>query len=274
MRGLMRLAVIPLAFLLTGADFHNVAQGATAQIDEHGECRMVENNHVSGHGLFVPTKTAPEWAAMRDSAVPGVTVSACAPSCPAGSQSFTTAGNHSFEVPCHNTMTVEVWGAGCGGNGCVTGSSFAAQGSHGEASSWDSALVGGGGQRATASVGGAGGSASGGTTNTPGQAGASGNSHGGKGGDSPNGGSGGAQLNTAGNGNPGNAPGGGGGGSYQSGCHGDGGGGGGYSSITYSAGTYAVGATIPVTVGAGGLGGVGNRTGGKGADGEVTITWN
>lgn len=118
---------------------------------------MVENNHASGHGLFVPTKTATEGAAMRNSAVPRVTASACAPSCPPGSQSFTTAGSHSFEVPCHNTMVVEVWGAGGGGNGCVTGSSFAAQGAHGEASSWDSAVVGGGGQRVTSSVGGAGG---------------------------------------------------------------------------------------------------------------------
>lgn len=272
---LKKLAVIPLAFLLFGANSYSVSNGATQTIDEHGECRKVTNNHASGLAIFVPTKTSGEWASFRNNAPPSVIVAACSCSVTPGNQSFTTAGTHTFTVPCHNNLIVQVWGGGGGGAGAPSGNT-----SGGGNSNWDGAVYGNRGGNATTSPG-AGGTASGGTTNTTGQAGTAGaNGSGGKGGNGANGGAGGASRgNSVGNGNGGTAPGGGGGGGAQGSRAGvinyDGGGGGGYATRTYTAGTYAVNASVTVVVGAGGTKGNGsNYDGGNGAVGRVTVTWN
>lgn len=194
----------------------------------------------------------------------------------AGSQSFTAAGTQSFTVPHHQTLTVQVWGAGGGGAGCSAYTEV--QGGNGGSSSWDGAVVANGGARASTSAGGAGGTASGGTTNTTGQAGSTHSSYGAKGGNGASGGAGGAQRTSNGNGNGGSAPGGGGGGAryaVRGVCDGDGGGGGGYSTRAYSAGTFIQGSSVTVVVGAGGSKGNGSTyDGGAGAVGRVTITWN
>jgi hypothetical protein len=194
----------------------------------------------------------------------------------AGSQNFTTAGTHSFTVPHHQTLTVQVWGAGGGGAGCSTYTEV--QGGNGGSSSWNGAVVANGGARASTSAGGAGGTASGGTTNTTGQAGSTHSSYGAKGGNGASGGAGGAQRTSNGNGNGGSAPGGGGGGARfvsRGSCNGDGGGGGGYSTRAYSAGTFVQGSSVTVVVGAGGSKGNGSTyDGGAGAVGRVTISWN
>lgn len=192
----------------------------------------------------------------------------------AGSQSFTTAGTHSFTVPHHQTLTVQVWGAGGGGAGCSVYTTV--QGGNGGSSNWDGAVVANGGARASTSAGGAGGGASGGTTNQTGGTGGTGT--GAAGGSGASGGSGGAARGSNGNGNGGSAPGGGGGGARfasRGTCGGDGGGGGGYSTRAYSVGTYIQGSSITVVVGGGGSGGNGSTyDGGAGAVGRVTITWN
>lgn len=192
----------------------------------------------------------------------------------AGSQRFTTAGTHSFTVPHHQTLTVQVWGAGGGGAGCSTYTTV--QGGNGGSSNWDGAVVANGGARASTSAGGAGGGASGGTTNQTGGTGGTGT--GAAGGSGASGGSGGAARGSNGNGNGGSAPGGGGGGARfasRGTCGGDGGGGGGYSTRAYSVGTYIQGSSVTVVVGGGGSGGNGSTyDGGAGAVGRVTITWN
>lgn len=48
---------LPKAYALDGC---TVPNGATYSIDEHGQCRDVENN--TGLDIFVPTKTAAEWS--------------------------------------------------------------------------------------------------------------------------------------------------------------------------------------------------------------------
>lgn len=199
----------------------------------------------------------------------------------ANSQSYTSAGSHTFTVPAYTTLTVEVWGAGGGGAG-----ELSKDGANGGKSSFGS-VVGQGGKGGNApgvghtptGFGGAGGTASGGTTNTSGGDGKNGsNSSGGKGGSSPNGGAGGSGGSGS-KGSAGKAPGGGGGGgggaAYSRG--GGGGGGGGYSKRTYTSGQLAPGATITVVVGAGGAGGkepsCNACSGGNGAKGEVDISW-
>jgi len=77
--GLLRLAALPLAFLLSAATSYQVNHGASQNISEHSECRTVGNNHASGKALFVPTKTSGEWASFYNNPPPGVTAGACAP---------------------------------------------------------------------------------------------------------------------------------------------------------------------------------------------------
>lgn len=191
-----------------------------------------------------------------------------------GSQSYTTAGTYTFTVPHHETLTVQVWGAGGGGAGCSAYTTV--QGGNGGGSNWDGAVVANGGARASTSAGGSGGGASGGTTNQTGGTGGTGT--GAAGGSGASGGSGGAARGSNGNGNGGSAPGGGGGGARfasRGTCGGDGGGGGGYSTRAYSVGTYIQGSSVTVVVGGGGSGGNGSTyDGGAGAVGRVTITWN
>lgn len=77
--GLLRLALIPLAFLLVAADSYQLNNGASQTITEHGVCRGVANNHASGKALFIPTKTSGEWASFYNNPPSGVTANACAP---------------------------------------------------------------------------------------------------------------------------------------------------------------------------------------------------
>lgn len=280
----MRTALTPsrlvlactVALLSTGATSYQVNYGSNQDIDEWGTCKNVANSHASGAALFVPTNTSTEWSTFYNNAPAGVTIGNCGCTVTAGSQSFTTAGSSSFTVPCHNTLTVQVWGAGGGGVGWSN--STRKNGTTGGASNWDGAVFANGGGAAGSSAG-AGGTASGGTTNTTGSAGAGSGSNGRNGGAGANGGAGGPDRSCYGNGYGGSAPGGGGGGACQqygrSAYYGNGAGGGGYSTRAYSAGTYTVGASVPVTVGAGGAGGNGSdRDGGAGAVGRVTVSWN
>lgn len=237
-------------------------------------------------GLLVP---------KFEASLPGFTPSffALGSSVAPGSITYSTVGTHNFTIPIHNQLVVELWGASGGGTGVWVyindGDNYAQyEGTDGGSTRWDGGAAsgrpqanGGGRGRSTQQVG-AGGTAVNGDTNTTGQS-----SQGpslGAGGAGANGGAGGAYtgglLNAAGA--PGSPPGGGGasgihtaGGAYSTDGYGRGGGGGGYCLKTYLAGVYAVGAIIPVVVGAPGSGGpsVSGRAGGAGAVGRATISW-
>ena len=191
----------------------------------------------------------------------------------AGSQTYSTAGSHSFTVPSYATLTVTVW---AGGGGASNYYAAYYPGQSGGSSSFNGSVIAYGG--ATSDVcgfgAGAGGTATGGDSNyTGGTGGAgSGKSVGGVGGNGANGGgSGGAFDYSTGHGLAGSQPGGGGAG--RAGC--DGAGGGGASVKTYTSGQLTVGGTVSVVVGAGGIAGVAPiyYTSGAGAPGQVTITW-
>lgn len=187
-----------------------------------------------------------------------------------GSQTFTASGN--FTVPAYNTLTVTMWGGGGGGGdswdwdydsavsgtagGASTFSGLSAGGGGGGTDGWYDSDTGGGN-----GTGGGGGVASGGTTNTNGSSGSAPTGAG-----APGGGG-------ASSGGTGNIPGGGGAGNSFYGYPGGGGGSGGYVTKTFTAGQLSVGASLPVVVGNGGVGG-GNYPGFNGARGEVRITWN
>jgi hypothetical protein len=299
--GICRSLIFVLALVLSlsqqanALDSCNIPNGVTRTITEHGVCRRVSNNHASGSSIMVPTKTAAEWStgvsAFLNALPAGVTVASCSQcgdttSCGAptggsvvpGSQTFSTAGSFNFTVPCHNTLTVQVWGGGAGGQGFGTTAVSA-----GGQSSWDGTVLranGGGAPSNGSFVGGTGGTASGGTTNTTGGAGGGGGggANSGVGGAGANGGAGGAtQSSCNGSGRVGTEPGGGGSGakSQPRACNGmPGGGGGGYTTRTWSAGTYLTSEIVPLVVGAGSAGGTGGNPGGNGAKGRVTITWN
>lgn len=285
---------VTTAVSLTAASSYQVANGASVDITEHGVCRRVVNNHASGAGIFVPTNTSPEWSSFYNNPPLGVSVSSCSCSVTPGSTTYSTAGSYSFVVPCHNNLTIQVWGGGGGGGGYYNGS--AVFGGTGGTSNWDSgslSATGGTGGRCGFGAntftyaGGTGGSGSGGTTNqNGGNGGTLNNCNSGSGGGGASGGAGGASRpqSSAIAGNPGTAPGGAGGGGmawFNAGspsCNvGNGGGGGGYAIRTYTAATYSVGSNVPVTVGAAGAAGTssgGSANGGAGAAGRVTITWN
>ena len=55
----------------------SVNNGATLEIDAHGECFDVTNNHSSGKAIMVPTGTATEWSSFQVGTPTGVTLSAC-----------------------------------------------------------------------------------------------------------------------------------------------------------------------------------------------------
>jgi hypothetical protein len=281
MKLLARAALCALAAtLLTAASGYQVNYGANQDITEWSTCKNVANNSPTGKAIFVPTNSSTEWSQFYTNGAPGVTIVNCGCTVTAGSQTYSTAGTYTFTVPCHNNLTVEVWGGGAGGSGCTTKA-----GGAGGTSTWNGGtLTANGGSPASSAAqgaGGAGGTASGGTTNTTGSAGEAGNtnSYGGKGGAGANGGAGGARQTSAGaNGKSGTAPGGAGGGcmmAARSYAAFSGGGGGGYSAKTWTAGTYTVGAGVQVIVGAAGAMGDGSSyDGGTGAVGQVKITWN
>lgn len=274
--GLTIVAMLSLfAIAIDASDNYTVNYGTNQSITAHTECRKVTNASATGASVYVPTQTDAEWQSFYTNPPAGVTTSGCVTP---GSQTFSTAGTYSFTVPEHNSITVQVWGGGGGGGG-KDGAANIAGGSNGGTSSWASAVIAGGGARATVSAGGAGGTASGGTTNTSGAAGTTA----GKGGNGANGGLGGAALPSSdpGPGNPGSAPGGGGGGAalytMKTGVFipASGGGGGSYSTRTYTSGTYTPGSSVTIVVGAAGAGGNGTaQDGGRGGAGRVIVTWN
>ncbi|TSC86935.1 MAG: hypothetical protein G01um10148_40 [Parcubacteria group bacterium Gr01-1014_8] len=208
--------------------------------------------------------------------------------------SYNSPGTFTFTTPSsYSSITVTLWGGGGGGgggNGTVEGSG--GNGANGGSSTFQS-LAAAGGSGGSGVVGGAGGTASGGDANTSGNSGGSANGvTSGAGGSAPNGGGGGSAV-TSGNGNAGTAPGGGGGG----GAYAGGGGSGGYVRKTYSSGSLSTNSSVSLAVGSGGSGGVGGIchygdllkvcdrsgdwppsggdmvSGGSGASGRVTITW-
>jgi hypothetical protein len=177
-----------------------------------------------------------------------------------GSESFTTPGTYQFTVPEYNALTVTVRGGGGQGFGL-------APGYNGGNSSFNGNVIAYGGQAATEALG-AGGGASGGDQNyTGGPGGSSQPLAGGAGGAGANGGGAGG----TGNAGAGNAPGGGGAGSVIFFTGMPGGGGGGCAVKTYH-GELSVGAQITVVVGDGGN--LVTGAGGRGARGQVDISWN
>lgn len=173
-----------------------------------------------------------------------------------GTQSFTQPGNYNFTVPTYNSLVVEVWGAGAGGQHCgvANGFPFCLYGNSGGTSIFGAnLLVAQGGQGVN------GGTASGGTLNIRGE---NGNWNGTN---CP--GLGGAAAGPMGPilaSRQGAGPGGGGNG-LCIGWGANGGGGGGYTVREYRIGELGVGSVIPGTVGGGG--------GAGGAGGLVKITW-
>lgn len=184
----------------------------------------------------------------------------------AGSETYYTPGSHTFTVPAYqDSLTVEVWGGGGGGQDCTVlyaGTSAAMAYCSGGASGGNSSFAGmiaygGHGSGAVVDSTGdhTGGTASGGDINLTGESGNwNGTNCSGKGGASPNGG-----------GRSGGWPGGGGDG-FCNPWGADGGGGGGYAKKTYTTNALTSGAQITLTVGAGGAT--------RSAAGGVKITWN
>lgn len=292
---LMRpLALSPLvitAALGFGAALIYASDGMTAVQDTpisitgpDGVCKKVTNNSATNLSEYIPTASVAEWQSFVTHPPVGVALATCS-----GSQTYSTPGTYTFTVPEHTTLTVQVWGAGGGGVGQGASGVNSGSGMGGSASTWGGGVIranGGTGASGSPVAVGTGGTGIGGTTNTTGGNGSSGalSVKGGGGGDSPVGGAGGSGGICPSNlGGAGVSPGGGGGGSAYS-FHlicqgGSGGGAGGYATRTYNAGTYTVGSTVTVVVGSGGLGGFlgptfTTKTGGDGAAGRVTITWN
>lgn len=175
------------------------------------------------------------------------------PSVMPGQMTFDTPGNFSFTLPAYNTLTVEVWGGGGGGQHCgiLYGIPVCNFGGAGGDSSFDVLLARGG-------QGLSGGTAQGGDLNLSGEAGNwNGTNCSGLGGAS--GGPYGSATRQ------GVVPGGGGNGLCVA-WGANGGGGGGYSMKQYSAPALPVGSSITGQVGAGGAAG--------GASGRVRISWN
>lgn len=188
----------------------------------------------------------------------------------AGSQTYSTPGTYTFDVPAYNTITFEVWGGGGGGMYYPEGGSTQYAGSNGSDSTVSISLgtiTGSGGP-----YGASGGSGSG-PTGTVVEDGGSATYYGSRAtmvggvGGGTGGGAGGVGLN------PGSQPGGGGGGyiGRSSGGYsryGWSGAGGGKATFTTDA---FVGLTATIVVGGGGAGGNGANC--YGGDGKVVITW-
>jgi len=209
-----------------------------------------------------------------------------------GSTAFTTPGIHTFVVPLFNTITIQGWSGGGGGQGPI-----APIGTSGGLTSFLGMTLNGG--IFGTGVGGAGGtvvdSGTGGIRTFI--AGNNGGNRGnfwngttwvffaGAGGSAPNGGTGGlagtSTSNVRGtfNGLPGLVPGAGGGGGFFYGsnaAYGGGGGSGAYGLVSISNISLLIpGSVINIVVGAGGLGGTTSLygSGGNGANGRVEINW-
>ena len=286
----------------------NGANPITLTLDGTGSYTFV-NTYLNAAGSYVY-----EFTFLSTGHVRSVTTVATAPApvVVTGSQNYTTPGTYTFTVPAFNTLIVNVWGGGGGGNRSDAWP-YATNDNPGGTSSFGSYLSATGGRAAiyvgpdgngryvTADTN-DGGTGSGGDINISGSIGywdypgASignigadiGYSYGGAAGGTAYGGgaaktvSGSFSNGTTGNGLPGNPYGGGGTGAiwhdnkYGGTYYYTGGGGGGFARKTFSAGSLTVGSTISVTVGAGGAGAFDTSAGitsGSGASGAVTISW-
>jgi hypothetical protein len=228
-----------------------------------GDCVMLLATHLAGFGVG-GTSVAPGSIVL----LPGTT---------------------SWEIPAHNEIIFELYGAGGSGSNVSPGVAFYNGNNGGDTTISSLSLVanGGGagvGSGSTVSAGGAGGTASGGDINTAGENG---------------GGGSGGTAGTAGRGNGGDAPGpeGGLGGTYDAVAphtgedgadyggggaaasnngsnHAGAGGSGAYCKKTISSGTLKPGASLTVAIGVGGaVGGTGTIKGGVGGDGAIKISW-
>jgi len=121
----MAVAHCGLAVPVSAAEFYTVDTGSTVTIDEHGICQKVAN--ASGNRIFVPTKTAAEWAAFRNNRPAGVTLEGC----------LTIAKIWSYNPASHNTMSPY----GCAGHNGFSG----AMGSHTGSGWYNSCSWGNGG---------------------------------------------------------------------------------------------------------------------------------
>lgn len=210
---------------------------------------------------------------------------------PPGSQSFTTAGAHNFQVPnFENELTITLWGGG-GAGGSVASTTSSDSGEASTVASLSLSANGGGGGEpngwsgGTSPIpGGAGGTATGGDINATGSVGNQGrfsgssSSQNGAGGAaaSPGGGNGGSPITSSSfqNGNVGTAPGGGGSGGGRTGNPiGSGGGGGGRCQKTFQKGQIVPGTILALIVGSGGVAPSASGTGGPGAVGRINISW-
>jgi hypothetical protein len=134
---------------------------AEASIDAHGTCKKVTNSGTNA--IFVPTRTAAEWASFLANLPAGTSVADCAPPCAGLKESyFSPTSSTSIVVPAGCTQaTVKLWGAGGahdgfgsngGGGGYTAGMLDVVQGETltiivGQGGNWFSgaATIGGGG---------------------------------------------------------------------------------------------------------------------------------
>jgi hypothetical protein len=220
---------------------------------------------------FVYDSTANAW---RADGIAGIPVGgAGTPSGCDATATYSTAGIHNYVVPSgFGTITVRLWGGG-GGGGSEDGTSGGSGGASSVTSLGLSAGGGSGGINGMASgAGGVGGTAAGGAVNTNGQNGAAGGVNGGNGGTAPSGGGLGGVGGVGTNGSAGGAPGGGGGGGNETSLSGGGGGSGAYVEKTYTSATLIPGTNISdIVVGIGGAIGNGQRDGGAGGVGRVSV---
>jgi len=80
-----RYTLLPILFVIfnfsvfcggaSAADSYLVNDGFCETIEEHSECRGVENN--AGQTIMVPTKSSGEWSSFYNNAPGGVTINAC-----------------------------------------------------------------------------------------------------------------------------------------------------------------------------------------------------
>lgn len=64
---------------LLAATSYQIASGNVVEIDEHGTCWAIENNHPSGKAIMVPTNTELEWDSYIAHLPTGVTNASCDP---------------------------------------------------------------------------------------------------------------------------------------------------------------------------------------------------
>src|SRR5687768_10123943 len=78
-RKLFVLGILALVLFFPGRNFaaisYRITAGATVNVDEHGVCSRV--NNATALDLFIPTKTAAEWASFVAGPPANVNLAAC-----------------------------------------------------------------------------------------------------------------------------------------------------------------------------------------------------